>query len=72
MAEDGNLTQWTTATTAAVTVLAFVCVCLRIISRLERKQKLWWDDWMIIFSMVPHSYSPLPQSPLLPSNPSHH
>ncbi|PWY74507.1 hypothetical protein BO94DRAFT_627361 [Aspergillus sclerotioniger CBS 115572] len=52
MTEDSNLQPWATATTAAVTVLAFVCVCLRIISRLERKQKLWWDDWMIIFSMA--------------------
>ncbi|RAL03464.1 uncharacterized protein BO80DRAFT_491732 [Aspergillus ibericus CBS 121593] len=52
MAEDQNLQQWATATTAAVTVLAFVCVCLRVLSRLERKQKLWWDDWMIIFSMA--------------------
>ncbi|RAH47081.1 uncharacterized protein BO66DRAFT_403731 [Aspergillus aculeatinus CBS 121060] len=43
--------RWATATTTSVTVLAFLCVVLRIVSRLERKQKLWWDDWMIIFSM---------------------
>ncbi|PYH47634.1 uncharacterized protein BP01DRAFT_390152 [Aspergillus saccharolyticus JOP 1030-1] len=43
--------QWATATTTSVTVLAFLCVVLRIVSRLERKQKLWWDDYMIIFSM---------------------
>ncbi|RAL11712.1 uncharacterized protein BO97DRAFT_391819 [Aspergillus homomorphus CBS 101889] len=43
--------QWAIATTTSVTVLAFLCVVLRIVSRLERKQKLWWDDWMIIFSM---------------------
>ncbi|PYI05217.1 hypothetical protein BO78DRAFT_470775 [Aspergillus sclerotiicarbonarius CBS 121057] len=52
MAEHPDLQQWATATTAAVTVLAFISVCLRVISRLERKQKLWWDDWMIIFSMA--------------------
>ncbi|PYH93222.1 hypothetical protein BO71DRAFT_355726 [Aspergillus ellipticus CBS 707.79] len=47
-----DLQQWATATTASVTVLAFLCVCLRVISRIERKQKLWWDDWMILFSMA--------------------
>ncbi|PWY64259.1 integral membrane protein [Aspergillus heteromorphus CBS 117.55] len=47
-----NLQTWATATTASVTLLAFISVCLRIISRLERKQRLWWDDWMILFSMA--------------------
>ncbi|KAF7588434.1 hypothetical protein BBP40_005698 [Aspergillus hancockii] len=48
----GNLQQWSIATTASVTVLAFVTVCLRLLARYERKQKLWWDDYMIIFSML--------------------
>ncbi|KAI2866328.1 Rhodanese-like domain family protein [Aspergillus niger] len=52
MGEKEDLQPWATATTVSVTVLAFVCVVLRVISRLERKQKLWWDDWMIIFSML--------------------
>ncbi|PLB48122.1 hypothetical protein P170DRAFT_360728 [Aspergillus steynii IBT 23096] len=47
-----NLQPWVTATTISVTVLAFVAVCLRILARLERKQKLWWDDWMILWSMA--------------------
>ncbi|EAW19719.1 uncharacterized protein NFIA_027930 [Aspergillus fischeri NRRL 181] len=52
MADQGDSLQpWTTATTASVTVLAFVMVCLRLLARWERKQKLWWDDWMIVFSM---------------------
>lgn len=49
---DTNLQPWVTATTASVTVLAFVMVCLRLLARWERKQKLWWDDYMIMFSMV--------------------
>ncbi|KAL4787724.1 hypothetical protein BJX76DRAFT_369013 [Aspergillus varians] len=50
MAED-NLQPWVLATVAAVTVLAFLSVCLRLLARYERKQKLWWDDWMILWSM---------------------
>jgi nicotinamide riboside transporter PnuC len=47
-----NLQPWTIATVATVTALAFVTVCLRLLARFERAQKLWWDDYMIIFSMV--------------------
>jgi nicotinamide riboside transporter PnuC len=47
-----NLKPWMIATVSSVTVLAFVAVCLRLLSRYERKQQLWWDDWMIIWSMV--------------------
>lgn len=47
-----NLQPWTVQVVAAMTVLAFVCVVLRIISRRIRQQELWWDDRMIIFSMV--------------------
>ncbi|KAJ9219937.1 hypothetical protein C8Q69DRAFT_482915 [Paecilomyces variotii] len=47
-----NLQPWSIATCVSVTGLAFVTVCLRLLSRYERKQKLWWDDYMVIFSMV--------------------
>lgn len=50
--DQDSLQQWTIATVASVTVLAFVTVCLRLLARYERGQKLWWDDFMIIFSMV--------------------
>lgn len=56
--DQSNLQPWTIATVASVTVLAFVTVCLRLLARFERVQKLWWDDYMIIFSMV----SPIPHS----------
>ncbi|PGG98715.1 hypothetical protein AJ80_09488 [Polytolypa hystricis UAMH7299] len=49
---DDSLQPWTIAVTASVTVMAFVSVCLRLLSRYERNQRLWWDDWMIIFSMA--------------------
>lgn len=32
--------------------LAALAVSLRLLARYERKQKLWWDDWLIMFSMV--------------------
>ncbi|GES57908.1 integral membrane protein [Aspergillus terreus] len=47
-----RLQPWVSATTIAVTVLAFVAVCLRLLARYERKQALWWDDWMILWSMA--------------------
>ncbi|CAI7662241.1 unnamed protein product [Penicillium glandicola] len=53
MASDqDSLQPWSIATTASVTVLAFVTVCLRLLARYERMQKLWWDDYMVIFSML--------------------
>lgn len=52
MGQQEDLQPWATATMASMTVLAFVCVCLRLLSRYERNQKLWWDDWMILWSMV--------------------
>ncbi|KAJ6107645.1 hypothetical protein N7523_008968 [Penicillium sp. IBT 18751x] len=50
--DPSNLQPWTIATVATVTALAFVTVCLRLLARFERAQKLWWDDYMIIFSML--------------------
>ncbi|KAJ5503224.1 hypothetical protein N7463_006098 [Penicillium fimorum] len=50
--DQDSLQPWSIATTASVTVLAFVTVCLRLLARYERVQKLWWDDYMIIFSML--------------------
>ncbi|KAG9231133.1 hypothetical protein BJ875DRAFT_129502 [Amylocarpus encephaloides] len=47
-----NLQPWSIATVTSVTVLAFLCVCLRLLARYERKQSLWWDDWMILWSMA--------------------
>ncbi|KAJ5888159.1 hypothetical protein N7495_008200 [Penicillium taxi] len=52
MAASHSLHQWSIAITASVTVLAFVTVCLRLLARYERMQKLWWDDYAIIFSML--------------------
>ncbi|KAL2010694.1 hypothetical protein VTN00DRAFT_6501 [Thermoascus crustaceus] len=51
LGKSDNLQPWSIATSVSVTGLAFVTVCLRMLSRYERKQQLWWDDWMIIFSM---------------------
>lgn len=47
-----NLQPWVSAVTGAMTGLALLAVGLRMLARYERKQKLWWDDWMILFSMV--------------------
>jgi hypothetical protein len=47
-----NLQPWTVAVVVSVTVLATVAVAIRLFSRHLKAQKLWWDDYMIIFSQV--------------------
>lgn len=47
-----NLQPWTVQVVVSVTVLALVAVGLRLFSRRIKRQELWWDDKMIIFSMV--------------------
>lgn len=47
-----NLQPWTVQVTASMTVLACLCVLLRMASRRIRKQPLGWDDYMILFSLV--------------------
>uniref|UniRef100_A0A8H7N7B1 Rhodopsin domain-containing protein n=1 Tax=Bionectria ochroleuca TaxID=29856 RepID=A0A8H7N7B1_BIOOC len=47
-----NIQPWTLGTLISVTLLAFLSVALRLAARRLTKQILWWDDWMIIFSMA--------------------
>jgi hypothetical protein len=47
-----NLQPWTVAVVVSVTVLATVAVGMRLFSRYLKAQKLWWDDYMIVFSQV--------------------
>lgn len=43
---------WIVLVVSWTTFLAFAFVALRLWSRRIRKQRLWWDDYMILFSMV--------------------
>ncbi|KAI0599760.1 hypothetical protein F4775DRAFT_108949 [Biscogniauxia sp. FL1348] len=47
-----NLQPWSIAVSVSVTVLALLSVGLRVLARREKGQALWWDDYMIIFSMA--------------------
>lgn len=47
-----NLQPWTVQVVASVTVLATVAVLLRLLSRHLNAQKLWWDDYMVIWSLA--------------------
>ncbi|KAL8371689.1 hypothetical protein RB595_001476 [Gaeumannomyces hyphopodioides] len=47
-----NVQPWTVEVVVSVTVLAAVSVVLRIWSRHLKGQALWWDDYMIVFSMI--------------------
>ncbi|KAL2163943.1 hypothetical protein VTH06DRAFT_3156 [Thermothelomyces fergusii] len=47
-----NLQPWTVAVVVSVTILAVAAVALRLLSRHIKGQKLWWDDYMIMFSMA--------------------
>ena len=47
-----NIQPWTIAVVVSMTVLALLAVGLRLLSRFAARQRLWWDDWMILFSMA--------------------
>ncbi|CAH0056835.1 unnamed protein product [Clonostachys solani] len=47
-----NIQPWMLGTVISVTLLAFLSVALRLAARRLKQQKLWWDDWMIMFSMA--------------------
>jgi hypothetical protein len=47
-----NIQPWTVSVVVSMTILALVSVILRLISRRIKGQPFWWDDYMIIFSMV--------------------
>ena len=61
-----NIQPWTVRVISSMTVLAVLAVGMRLSSRHIMGQKLWWDDYMIIFSMVSTSF-PMPH---LESSPS--
>lgn len=47
-----TIQPWLCRVIIAMTLLALFATGLRILSRHIKKQGLWWDDWMIIFSQV--------------------
>ena len=47
-----NIQPWTVSVVVSMTILALVSVGLRLLSRHIKGQPLWWDDYMIVFSMV--------------------
>lgn len=47
-----NIQPWTVEVVVCMTVLALASVGLRLFSRHLKAQQLWWDDYIIIFSMV--------------------
>jgi len=47
-----NLQPWIVEVVVSVTTLSLVAVGLRLWSRKLKQQALWWDDWMILFSMI--------------------
>ncbi|KAL2261102.1 hypothetical protein VTK26DRAFT_4703 [Humicola hyalothermophila] len=50
--DSDNLQPWTVQVVASMTALATAAVMLRLLSRHIKGQELWWDDYMIIFSLV--------------------
>ncbi|KAL2023524.1 hypothetical protein VTK56DRAFT_2132 [Thermocarpiscus australiensis] len=50
--DPNDLQPWTVQVVASMTVLSVVSVGLRLLSRHIKAQKLWWDDYMIIFSQL--------------------
>jgi hypothetical protein len=47
-----NIQPWTVSVVVSMTILALLSVALRLASRRIKAQPFWWDDYMIVFSMV--------------------
>ncbi|KAF4992347.1 hypothetical protein FGRMN_7240 [Fusarium graminum] len=46
-----NIQPWTVEVVVSMTVLALASCALRLYSRHLKAQKLWWDDYVILFAM---------------------
>lgn len=51
-----GMRTWIVLCVTWTTIFAFLAISLRLWSRRIRRQKLWWDDYLIIFSMVGRTY----------------
>lgn len=47
-----DLQPWLMAVAIVSSVLGTVSTILRLLSRCMNSQKLWWDDYMMVFSGV--------------------
>ena len=54
-----NIQPWTVKVVVSMTILSLASCALRLCSRWLKGQKLWWDDYLILFSMVCQSPWPL-------------
>lgn len=50
--EPAAMRKWMIATASWTTAVAICFVLLRLLSRHIRKQRLWWDDQLLLISMV--------------------
>lgn len=50
--EVSQLNSWLVGVVVSMATLSTAFVVLRLVSRRMRQQKLWWDDWTILVSMV--------------------
>jgi hypothetical protein len=50
--DPNDLQPWTLNVVVSMTILALLSVAVRLTSRRIKGQPLWYDDYMIIFSMV--------------------
>lgn len=55
-----QMRTWALAVASVMSFLAACSIVLRLLSRRIRQQKLWWDDKLIMFSMVCFSLAALP------------
>lgn len=47
-----QMRTWALVVASVMSFLAATSIVLRLLSRRIRQQKLWWDDKLIMFSMV--------------------
>lgn len=56
-ADAAAVRSWAVKVIISMAVLSAVAVLIRLLSRRIRHQKLWWDDWLCIISMVGPCFS---------------
>lgn len=54
--DPAQMRRWALVVASVMSFLAAVAICLRLLCRRIRKQPLWWDDYLIMFSMVSGIY----------------
>lgn len=51
-----GMRPWLIAVVVSMAVLSVAFVALRLIGRRLMRQRMWWDDWMILISVASNQF----------------